>query len=173
MKRIILLLVLFYSTLTIRAQNDERPPVSDPKNSVNIDLLGNATLVGISYERIIKISRNSFLAGKVGVGYGKELLLDYYDTLATKFPVYISLPHQITFNIGKNRNFIEAGAGGTIILGNASPHYVPYFTAGYRFRPLYAGNIKFRIFGNFLPINHKSYRNIFFVPFGMSLGLCF
>jgi hypothetical protein len=159
--------------MIIKAQDEERLPVPDPVNSINVDLLGNASLVSVSYERIIKISRNSFLAGKLGVGYGKELLLDYYDTLATEFPVYLSFPHQITFNLGKSRHFIEAGVGGTITIGDVSPHYVPYITAGYRLQPLYAGNVKFRIYGNFLPVNHKNYRNIYFVPFGLSLGLCF
>jgi len=173
MKRIILLLAFLNFGLIIIAQEDERRPVPNPKNSINADFLGNATLVGVSYERIFKISRNLFLAGKIGTGYGKQLLLDYYDSLATKFPVYLSFPHQITFNIGKNRHFIEAGVGGTVTIGDVSPHYVPYITAGYRLQPLYAGNIKFRVFGNFIPVNHKNYHNIFFMPFGLSLGLCF
>jgi|WetSurMetagenome_2_1015567.scaffolds.fasta_scaffold90959_2 hypothetical protein len=172
MKRIILLLVFINLVMDISAQDAERLPDPDPMNSINVDLLGNATLIGISYERIIKTSKNSFLAGKLGVGYGKELLLDYYDTLVTKFPVYLSLPHQVTFNIGKKRHFIEAGIGGTITIGDVSPHYVPYITVGYRLQPLYAGNIKFRIYGNFLPFNTKNFRNIYFVPFGLSLGLC-
>jgi hypothetical protein len=173
MNRIILLLVFLNFALLTTAQDEERMPVPDPLNSINVDLLGNATLIGVSYERIIKISKNSFLAGKLGTGYGKELLLDYYDTLATEYPVYVSIPHQITFNIGKSRHYIEAGVGGTITIGDVSPHYVPYITAGYRLNPLYAGNIKFRVFGNFIPVDHKNYRNIFFVPFGLSLGLCF
>lgn len=173
MKRIILLLVFLNFALIISAQDEERLPVPDPLNSINVDLLGNATIIGVSYERIIKISKNSFLAGKIGTGYGRQLLFDYYDTLVTKFPVYLSFPHQFTFNIGKKRNFFEVGIGGTLIIGDASPHYVPYITAGYRLQPLYAGNIRFRVFGNFLPLNHKNYRNIYFVPFGLSLGLCF
>lgn len=168
-----LLLVIINFSLIIMAQDEERPPLPDPKNSINVDFLGNASLLAISYERIYRISRNFFLAGKIGTGYGRELLLDYYDTLVTKFPVYLSFPHQFTCNIGKSRHFLEAGVGGTVAIGDVSPHYVPYITAGYRFQPLYAGNVKFRVFGNYLPVKHRNYRNIFFVPFGLSLGLCF
>jgi hypothetical protein len=157
----------------ISAQELTIPSSSVPANSINLNLLGRASNVAISYERLFPLMSFLVFAADLGAGYGKQLQLTVDSTNLNEPPKYLTIPHQISFNVGKGRSFLEIGVGGTATIGNVYPHYLFYPVVGYRFQPLTSGNMKVRLYGNLLLVRHEDFRNIFFVPFGISLGFCF
>jgi len=170
--RIILIFLLLFSSAAASCQESGRSFSNRPLNSINLNLMGRGSNVAVSYERILPVTF-LILSADIGAGYGKELELAT-DTSETSYkPRYLTLPHHITINIGKGRNFVEIGLGGTASIGNVFPHYLFYPIIGYRFQPLTSGNMKARIFFNYVPGDHGDFRNIYFIPFGICLGYCF
>jgi hypothetical protein len=88
-------------------------------------------------------------------------------------PVYFTIPANVSFNIGKGRHFAEAGFGSTITIGDVNPHFLYYFTGGYRLQPLKKWNMSLRIFGNYLFNSRENFKNLYFIPFGISFGIAF
>ena len=172
-KRIILFILLLNSVAAVSAQEISSSRSARPVNSISLNFLGRGSNVAISYERMFQIQSFLFIAADVGTGYGRELQPIADTTSLNNFPKYMTIPHQISINIGKGRNFLEIGMGGTATIGNVYPHYLFYPVIGYRFQPLTSGNMKVRLFGNFPIGSQEDYRNIFFTPFGLSLGFCF
>ena len=173
MKKFIILVLFLVNGLSVSCQESLISASSRPGNSINLNLLGRASSVTLTYERLFPVSEFFLIATDFGGGYGKEIELGIDSTGTNKPPTYLAIPHQVSFNIGKGRSFLEAGIGGTAIIGNVYPHYIWFPVVGYRFQPLSSGNMKVRLYGNFLTVNTDNFRNIFFTPFGLSLGYCF
>lgn len=170
--RIILVFLLLISAAAASGQESGRSVSGRPVNSINLNLLGRGSNFAVSYERIISVKSYLFITADLGAGYGKEVQLVIDSTYANVKPRYLTLPHHITINIGKGRSFLEIGLGGTAAIGNVFPHYLFYPVAGYRFQPFTSGNMKVRLFVNYVPGSHEDYRNVFFIPFGLCLGYC-
>ncbi|MCX6335325.1 MAG: hypothetical protein NT092_13675 [Bacteroidia bacterium] len=169
MKRIILISLLAFCTLALPAQEKIPQPAERPMNDIVINLLGDGSNVSVNYERLVRFSDFIFLSGSLGAGYGKKLTLS--DTIVQ--PAYLTIPAMISFNAGKGRHFAEAGIGCTAAIGNVDPHLLYYLSGGYRFQPMKSGNLSLRIYGNWLFNSSSALRNIYFIPFGASLGMAF
>ena len=79
-----------------------------PLNNINVNLMGDAGIFAIMYERLIPVSSNFFLTGKIGVGRSEEFQLCIYGTCDFPPPdKYTLVPFQITGNIGSGRHFFE------------------------------------------------------------------
>jgi len=163
-----LFFVLFPPGLS--AQENNTRLQEKPENCVTISLLGDGSNVSLNYERLFPLNSYLFISGRIGTGYGRQLTLNS-DSIA--MPIYLSVPAHVTLNAGKGRHYAEIGMGNTITIGNVNPHYLYYVILGYKFYPLTPYNISIRIFGNLLLNNENDFRNIYFVPFGLSLGYTF
>jgi hypothetical protein len=177
MKRDILLWFLVFSSLTLSAQENflVPTPANRPLNGFVVNLLGNGSNVSLNYERLFRINDYVFLSGSLGAGFGRQLSNrdPVQDTIRIVRQGYFTIPVLITINGGKGRHFAEAGIGSTAAIGDVYPHLLYFLTAGYRLQPLRSGNLSFRIYGNLLLNNNDDFRNLYFVPFGVSLGVAF
>ena len=170
MKKIITTLVFTISGLILFAQNKIDTVNIRPSNNIYLDILGDASLISINYERLFFITPYFFITGKLGIGYNQQ-----FKTLMGTSPEekYLTLPHHITGNLGKGRHFFEFGLGGTVINGKTNQHYLFYPIVGYRLQPLKSNRINFRIFGSTPFSGLNSDEDIAFTPFGICLGVSF
>lgn len=164
-----LFFVLLHATLS--AQSQAVLPVERPMNNLNLSILGDASLISMNYEMLTRIHKNTFVSTALGFGYQSSfnMCIDGpCDNIDSK--KYLSIPHRLTGNFGFKRSFLELGVGGTYFVGDIDKHYLLYTILGYRFQPLKPGRPVFRLFLN-LPTRQVS--NIWFIPFGTSLGISF
>ncbi|MCX6232106.1 MAG: hypothetical protein NTZ33_11235 [Bacteroidetes bacterium] len=141
-----------------------------PVNLINLDILGESSLISLNYERLFLNTSNFFLAAELGLG-----LYLLPNVLGGYSPIYLSIPHHITANLGVCNHFLEFGAGGTF---NTNEHhnYIFYVILGYRLQPLDSDKIYLRIFSNSVFQDFKispfySPPGYFFIPFGISVGI--
>jgi len=99
------LIVLF---TIVNAQNLEVQHIDRPKNNISLNLLGDASIISVNYERIFVINSSFFVTGKVGFGYNKEFLFCLFGSCNTP-DRFFTIPHHITGNLGKGRHFFEFG----------------------------------------------------------------
>jgi hypothetical protein len=134
--------------------------------------LGDASILSLNYEKLFLVSSTFILSCKLGLGFNEEFRISFSGLNSSPPKRYLTIPHHVTGNIGKGRHFLEFGFGGTIISSNATPHYWFYPIVGYRYLPLKSGKINVRVFGQ-IPFSELYGENIFFMPFGLSLGISF
>lgn len=163
MRRKILITAFIFAGLTLFAQNNDRP-----LNSIQINLLGDASIISINYDKQFLISSTFILSGKLGLGYNEEFKICVWGPCSPS-EKYMTIPHHITGNIGKGRHFFEFGLGGTIISGSADKNYLLYPIVGYRILPLNSNKVNFRIFGQ-IPFSGLP-EDIIYIPVGLSLGI--
>lgn len=173
MKKIILVLILSLSVTILIAKNNKESELRRPLNSTYINLLGDASLISVNYERLYFLSSNFMLTGKLGLGYNEES--SFGGDVVERF---ITIPHHITGNFGKGRHFFEFGVGGTVMndgkeenFYGTDVNYLLYPIVGYRISPLNSGKVNFRIFGHIPTQTTNKFNN--FIPFGFSLGASF
>ncbi len=135
-----------------------------PSNIVSMQLFTDGSLMSLNYERLFPVSDNMFLAGRVGVGYGTEFRITLFGSNSSTGD-FISVPHQITANLGSRRSFIEFGVGGSLVNG-----YTVYPLIGYRFHPWMSNNLSFRVNATW-PLMRPG--DILFIPLGGSIGFAF
>lgn len=171
-KTVLAILFVVLSTILI-AQNKVTSDDIRPENNISLNLLGDASIISLNYERLFLINSTFFLTGKLGLGYNEEFELSLWGTSDSE-PVekYLTIPHHITGNYGKGRRCFEFGLGGTIINGNTTQHYLTYAIIGYRVQPFKSRKTNFRIFGN-IRFASTNTDDILFIPFGLSFGHCF
>ncbi|NHK29701.1 MAG: hypothetical protein FK730_00015 [Asgard group archaeon] len=158
--------LIFGTFLFAQNRNDTRP-----QNNINLNLLGDASIFSVSYERIFFISSNFFLTGKLGLGYNEEFRLCLFGSCPPT-EKHLTIPHHITGNLGIERHLFECGIGGTIITGNTNQNYLLYLIVGYRLQPQKPNMVTFRIFGS-IPFTGFWTEDILFIPLGLSLGISF
>jgi hypothetical protein len=172
MKHFIFALLLILSKSILYAQKAEERMDNRPSNNIHINILGDASWISINYERRFLVRAAYFFTAKLGYGYNEEFQICIWDNACSSNHTYITVPHHITVNVGNGRHFLEAGIGGTAILGNTDQNYLIYPILGYRLHPLRKNKINFRIYGE-VPFSGLLTEDILFIPFGMSLGFCF
>ena len=174
MKKFILFLIIIISGKIIFAQDNDDFAVKRPVNSIYINLLGDASIISINYERILSIDSPVIWTSKLGLGYNQESQWCLWGCPTRPPYNYITIPHHITGNLGRGKRFFEFGLGGTIIIGNTTEPYIPYPIIGYRrFLQVEQKTYVFRIFIQF-PFSGDILRNdIVFIPFGLSWGRSF
>jgi hypothetical protein len=171
MKNIIILIVLTLSSTILSGQYMPYSKTTRPSNCLALNILGNGSMISVSYESVFMDSEDFLMIANIGMGFNQEFNIHVFGPSGKPLP-YITLQHSITANIGKGKNFLELGLGGTVVIGNTKRHYYFYPILGYRFHPLKARNINFRIFGS-LPITGLKNDGFLFIPFGLSVGYCF
>jgi hypothetical protein len=140
-----------------------------PLNSINLNFLGDASIISLHYDRLHQVSEGVLLSTKIGMGYNEDFQLCIFGPCAPA-KSYVTFPHHVTANFGKKKHFLEAGMGGTIIGGDTDRPYMLYPILGYRFLPLNPGNLNFRIFGQY-PLQEEG--DYLFAGVGISVGYCF
>ena len=172
MKKLILFLILIISGKIVFALDNEDFAVKRPVNSIYINLLGDASIISINYERILSIDAPVIFTSKLGLGFNERL--DFrWSGAPSEPPVYLlTIPYHITGNLGKGRHLFEIGMGGTIIIGNTNYPYLSYPIVGYRILPLRSNKINFRIYVQ-IPFSGLDPGDVLFIPFGFSLGRSF
>ncbi|MFD2515934.1 hypothetical protein ACFSRY_18830 [Pontibacter locisalis] len=173
MKKIVLLIALTASSLSLFAQSKagltDKPEIR-PQNNIYINLLGDASIVSLNYDRLLFISQGFFFSGKVGVGYNEEFSICSSEGCSPE--QFITVTHHVTGNLGKGRHFAEFGLGGTLINGNTNEKYLAYPIVGYRLQPLRSKKVNLRVYGS-VPFTGLDTEDILYAPYGLSVGISF
>lgn len=169
------LLLLFFLIITCSSslgQIQENELKIRPLNSIYINLLGDASLISINYDRLYRLSPSFMISSKLGLGYNESFRISFFG-IKPPWNKYTTIPHHITGNIGENRVFFEFGFGGTAIFGKTTQPYITYPIVGYRIMPYKSNRLNFRIFAQ-VPLTRKYIvDDIIFSPLGSSLGISF
>jgi hypothetical protein len=168
-KNLLIIAFPFILVLTLSGQDMEPGSSSRPKNIYYVNLLGDASLISLNYERSFGNSKIFFLSPGIGLGYNQELDLNLFGSGSSNPRSFITVPHHITGNIGSGAHYFEFGFGGTIILGNTNNHYLFYPVLGYKIHPKSNQKLFFKIFTNIAPFFAKS-EDASFAVFGLGLG---
>lgn len=143
----------------------------NPRNDINLTLLGDASILSISYGRLIYLTKHLVLSGKVGIGYNEKFIFYLGNGNHPPPDRYLTVPLHITANIGGRSHYLEFGMGGTFLAGNTAENFIPYPIVGYRSIPR-KSKTNFRLFAG-IPILDNQNRDILFIPFGVSFGANF
>lgn len=170
MKALILAILISLSAgMTASGQDNYGPGNTRPLNSINLNFLGDASIISLHFERLFPVNPSWLISGKLGVGYNEEFQLCLFGSCGPKRS-YVTLPHHITAVYGKNRHFVETGLGGTYLFGDTEQNYFVYPIIGYRFMSRGPDKIIFRIFVQ-VPFSGLDTEDIVFVPVGVSIGM--
>ncbi|MCF8237414.1 MAG: hypothetical protein K9I85_04605 [Saprospiraceae bacterium] len=148
------------------------PTILKPENTINIGLLGDVSIVSISYERLFCVRPDHFLTIKAGLGFNQAPIWRILPQLHPSDNVvrnFLTIPHHFTSNYGRGKHFGEIGLGGTLLTGNTGPFYTIYPIVGYRYMPLEMDAICFRIFAMY-PFSLNQNAGVWGFPIGLSLG---
>ncbi|MCB0504296.1 MAG: hypothetical protein KDC58_02225 [Cyclobacteriaceae bacterium] len=165
--RHLLVLCIFLFVYDIKYVLAQNPEIIRPLNKVHFNLLGNASLVSLEYERSIPVNRNLFIAGGLGIGYNLEFQICLSGHCGPP-DNYLTIPHYITSNYGDGRHLLEVGLGGTYISGNPSRKYLFYPMVGYRLQFKNPRKAYFRVFAQ-VPFGGWE-DEIIFSPVGVSFS---
>lgn len=175
MKTKLISVIILFKIWVLEAQTELDSNFHRPTNNIYLNLLGDASIVSLNYEKLFPIDKGFIIAAKIGLGYNAA------DPICISFgnpcpppPKFLTIPIHITTNFGKKRSMFELGLGGTFFNGNRNKNMKIYPTVGYRLQPLKSNKLNFRIFSNFFnPIQLFNYDNILLSPIGLSLGVSF
>ncbi len=154
-----------YSQIT---EHDLRNTI-DRYNIIDITLLGQGGFLSANYSRILLVRQKYFLNISAGMG-----MVPFY--------AGFSVPHQLTFNIGRKTSFLEVGLGGTYMRGKTDSSGYTETTTTYILSPIvgwrknFRSHLVLRIYANplFDTSGDSIYENYSIVPFlGISLGYSF
>jgi len=171
-RMIIGLAFLIWGTL-LSAQDEAESPSDKPRNNVYFNFIGgDGSVISTYYERLFLIRPKYFLEGGLGIGYNKiEDISDAEGNPDLQFK-FLTLPHHVTMNLGKGKSFFEIGVGGTGIFGDVDQNYYLYPMIGYRLQSLESNKLSFRVYAGY-PFYGWDNMNIWWLPVGVSLGMCF
>jgi hypothetical protein len=162
-------LCILLSSMAYTQENDNNLRKLDRKNNIDLTIGGNGLFVSINYNRILLTRSNYFINTSVGIG-------------TDLFSGGITIPHQVTFNIGKKNSFIELGIGGSYWSGKSNESGYTETLNSYQLSPIigwrkhFSNNLIFRVYAN--PLFHISgvyyIENYSVIPYlGVSLGYSF
>jgi hypothetical protein len=116
------------------AQDSTRATIARPVNDISINLLGDASLFSLGYERLFICNPWLFLTEKTAVGYDQEFNASL---LGSPPPLknYLTITQHITGNFGKGICFFELGLGAAVIAGNTGHNFLYYPVVGFRLQP--------------------------------------
>ena len=164
MSKLILLAALTVFSTYLIAQDQRLNDVLKPKNSLNINLLGDASFASINFEHFFIAKERFVLTGKAGIGYNKKTSSCVSEPCIPA-QTYLTIPHHITANFGKEGKFLEFGLGGTVI--NTSQRYILFPLIGYRFLPLKSSRVNYRIYF-YIPLYNVE--DVPVSPVGLNIG---
>ena len=160
---------LLLSGVIYGQENSDNLRKSVRKNNIDLTIGGMGLGVSVNYNRILLVKPNYFINASVGLG-----IVPSIDG--------ITIPHQITYNIGKKNSFLEVGVGGSFWSGKSNESGYTETQNSYHISPIigwrkhFRNNLIFRIYTN--PLIHVSgeyfIENYSIVPYlGVSLGYSF
>lgn len=144
-----------------------------PKHHIYVNFLGDASLISLNYDHIWPLKKagdlDHFISGKIGLGRNREFDIN----LSSNSDKYYTIPHHLSYAIGRDNSHFEIGMGGTWILDNL-PEYILYPTIGGRVVTKSYPHFSFRLYFQ-VPVNrfYDFYSNAYFIPIGTSLGIAF
>ena len=187
--RLIFLSILVCLSLEVKTQEKSISQIENiqsvedrPLNNISLNLLGDASIISINYEKQYLVGKSYVLSTKFGLGYNQEFCISFGTGSCSPVEDYLTIPHHFTANIGKRRSFFEFGLGGTMLSGKTTCPYILYAIIGYRFQPLQSNKFNFRIYLQPpIPIrelnkpvdNDFPHPDILYIPFGVSVGYSF
>jgi hypothetical protein len=187
--RLIFLSILVCLSLEVKTQEKSISQIENiqsvedrPLNNISLNLLGDASIISINYEKQYLVGKSYVLSTKFGLGYNQEFCISFGNGSCSPVEDYLTIPHHFTANIGKRRSFFEFGLGGTILSGETSEPYILYGIIGYRFLPFHSNKFNFRIYLQPpIPIkelekpvdNDFPHPDIRYFPVGVSAGISF
>jgi len=175
MKKTLLTVVLLaFSWQLLLSQSTMDSSNMRPMNNVNLSFIGDVSVISINYERLFLVKSNSFITGKLGVGFNQEFQICFSSNCGPP-ENFTTIPHHITANVGKGKHFFEFGLGGTFISGNDDHNYLLYPIIGYRLQPIKSNRVNLRVFGVIHQNTNASdfYGDVWLVPLGLSFGVIF
>ena len=168
MKKIILLFLIPLMGICLRAE--KMMPIDRPLNNVSLNLVGDASLISLNYERLFFLNDQIFLSGLVGLGYNEEFQLCLFGPCDEPPEKYLNVNFHLSGNFGKGRHFLEVGLGTTFTTGTISRHMIVYPLLGYRLQPFHTNKIHLRIFASY-PIIGLNNIDLLYAPFGVAVGI--
>ncbi|MDA3910475.1 MAG: hypothetical protein PF448_03850 [Bacteroidales bacterium] len=172
MQKIAFILLLFTFSNLLFAQNIKQIENRNPLNSIDINFLGDASILSLNYSRIIRTPTDIFINTKLGIGYQETFELCLWGGCDTPEKL-ITIPHHITGNLGRKRSFLELGIGGTLLYGKDYQNYVLYPIIAYRFIPFKLYRVNFRIYAHYVFYRSNNESGLVLIPAGISVGLSF
>jgi hypothetical protein len=168
MKIILTLIIIVICSACLLGQNYSGLFSSRPRNNIYLNLLGDASIISINYERLFVSTPSTFLSGKLGIGYNEEFQLCIFGPCSSPPDKYLTIPHHFTCNYGlrESIHFLEFGFGGTLINGN---EYYLDLIIGYRIQPKNSNKLNFRIFVSIRLRDGGG--DILYIPGGLSIGV--
>lgn len=166
---LIVLCLLLSSMVFSRGNYEDLSKSLKRKNIVDLTIGGTGLFVSANYSRIISVKSNYFIDASVGIG-------------SVPYIGGISLPHQLTFNFGKQSSFWELGVGGTYWSGKSNASAYTETINSYQISPIigwrknFKNNLIFRVYANpLIRISGENYiEDYSIVPYlGVSLGYTF
>lgn len=141
-------------------------------NSVNINLLGDASVFSINFERSLSLGEKYFTTISFGIGKNK-MHFSSLDADISRPPdqYYYTFPHSISANFGSINHFFEMAYSGTFIDRDFKKRYIAHPLIAYRLISN-NGRVTFRIFLSF-PFEEVPSLEIIYVPIGLSYGINF
>jgi len=171
---IIGLIITGIPVITRAQTQDEVSEGANLKKAISIvhaDLFTGGSLMSFNYEQLFMVQNKTAIAANAGLGYTQEFQICVFGPCNSSPASYLTLPHQLTFNAGNGRHFLEFGLGGTYVF-NGNPNYYVYPIIGYRMVPPKHDIFSFRVFFQY-PLNGLENTTVIFVPVGLSFGAAF
>lgn len=174
MNKLLLIFLILISGHKSSAQSIQDSTLILGNNNINVNLLGDASFISLKYERQFFLSTSSFISSSFGVGYNAEFQFCLNGPCNnTNSPKrFLTVPHSLTINFGRLRNFFEIGVGGTILFGDTSEKYFLYPIIAWRIQPNKSGKGNFRLFAS-VPFSGIETEDILWIPVGISFGKIF
>jgi hypothetical protein len=163
-------LCLLLSMVVYSQENDNNlSKLVKRKNNIDLTIGGTGLFASVNYNRILLVKSNYFINASVGIG-------------TVPFIGGITLPHQVTFNLGKKSSFLELGIGGSYWNSKSNASGYTETVNSYQLSPIigwrkhFNNNLIFRAYAN--PLIHISgeyyIENYSIIPYlGISLGYSF
>ena len=110
------------------------------RNAVDFTLAGSGIFASVNYNRIVYVSKSYFVNTSAGIGVVPFFLGSVF-------------PHQASINIGKKRDFLEIGIGGSYFFGKSDGAAMTTSAFSYNFVPSIGyrkhigTNYVFRVYG--------------------------
>ncbi|MDX9928773.1 MAG: hypothetical protein RBS37_02865 [Bacteroidales bacterium] len=165
---------LFALLILFQPASSQPEPLTDihrPPLTIYVNFLGEGSLLSVNAEKLLLNGRIVFLTGAAGVGFNNQLQLCLSGPCEENPNDFVTVPHHVTICIGKGAHYLEAGAGGTVVFGNTSQHYIPFPVAGYRLHPLQTRGFFLRLSFTYPLV--RELEDIVWVPYGLSIGMSF
>ena len=147
--------------------------ISTARNTIQLGLAGEGSLVALLYENRFGFTKFSFMTAAIGIGYTEEFL-------GRNPSKYLNIPTRASINLGTTSHFLELGIGLANFIPVANKEVVQSFltaypTIGFRVQDNKTVRGCFRIF-YCPPINYDynwEDNAPIFLPFGISFGKSF